>query len=253
MFKVARAGSATLAVVGFFLTGCGTDSADVTSPAAVATQEPTAPSYRGDSYFQEYAKWLQSDYVKKLDPTSLEQEEHDRDLDMGGPTFEYAADHADLIVSGRVTDLRFVPRGTLTTFKIDRTAKGGPKDTIYFLQTSYIAPKDNDFTKTGNAVLFFDGVQPMLFKGDRAVLFLKDITGVFDPIKQEFLGDSLGGASVYHAVRGAGQIRIKNGKVRAEAAVSEVPKRDKRFEGKTEDEVMDAAEARAKEKTPAPS
>lgn len=252
MSRAIIAGPAALAASFFLLAGCGADSDDVavTSPAAVATGEPSTPSYRGDSYYQQYAEWLQSDYVKQLDPTSLLQKEHQRDLNMGSPTFEWAADHADLTVSGKVTDLRFVPDGTLTTFKVDRTAKGGPKSTIYVMQTSYIAPEDNEVGKTGNAVLLFDGVQPMLFEGDRAVLFLEDLTGGLNPVQAEFLGDSLGSALIYHAVRGAGQYRIQNGKIRAEKTVSEVPNRDRRFDGKSESEILDATEARTKKEKP---
>lgn len=117
---------------------------------------------------------------------------------------------------------------------------------MYVIQTSYVWPADNKPRETGNAVLMVDPVEPMLSRGDRAVLFLEDITGVFNPAQQEFLGDSLNGASVYHVVRGAGQYRIHEGKVRTEKGVPEVPKPERRFGGKSESEVIAAAEARGK-------
>lgn len=245
-----------------FVAGCGreaVDSADV-GPAAGADAkpnppkgepEPPDPNFR-DPFVEDFrnlGKWLRSDYVKNLDPKKLRRAEDQGLRPLGPETFEESVDRGDLIVSGRVEgDLVFGPQATLTTFRVDRTAKGTPKNSIYLLQTSYVEPDGGEYRKFDNAVFVFDKTVSMLFEGDRAVLILRKVE--FTPEHAEFFGPLVGDAPVYQVLRAAGQYRSEGGKVKAEEASSEVRARDRRFDGKTESELMAAGEARAKSGPP---
>jgi len=157
---------------------------------------------------------------------------------------------ADLVASGKVTGLRFIPNSALATFQVDRTAKGTSKGTVYVLQTSYLHPRflaPDSKVETGEPLLVIDPLTSLLFKGDRAVLMLKRVR--LDYEKAEFVGDTLSGAPVYQVIRGAGQYRWEGGKMQAEKAFSQMPNLDQSFDGKSESEVMDAAEAREDGKT----
>lgn len=235
-----------------FASGCGSDSVQVadTSPAATGVPvddkgvDETGPDPRADEIAmadKHYLEWLRSDYVKTLDPKSLKKQE-DWGIRLLGPrTFDEAVDKADSVVSGVVEGLLFVPYGTLTTFRVDRTAKGERKATINVLQTSHVQPDEND-----QAEQVYDPAASLLAKGDRAVLLLKKFPATeLMPEQKEFLGEGFRDP-VYMVLRGSGQYRSEGGMVRTEKANSVVPNPDESFDGRSEDALMDAAETRAK-------
>jgi len=149
------------------------------------------------------------------------------------------------VIEGVVADVP-VPVGIVTRLSVDRTAKGNAVSAdIYFIQSNYVTPSDYDYNKSGNAVLMVDDVQPPLFTGDRAVLFLIDITGALGDRQQRFIQQRLGDVRMYMIARGAGQYRMENGKARAEKASEWMPHPERRFEGKSEGDILAAAEERA--------
>ncbi len=263
MRKTTFAASAFL-VVSLALTGCGSDvvEATSTSPTKPSNPEKSPQGSRdedADTEDPEFVKrmeeaerghfaWLRSDYVKNLDPRDLDQA---RSMaNWGGDvvdTFEQAVDFGDLVVSGQVKDLLFIPDGTVTTFQVDRAAKGDPKSTVFILQATFVESSDGESRKTNNARLIYEQGLAMLFEGDRAVLVLRKIPEL-NRDQAEFLGDSLGGAPLYEIVRGHGQyLAEKDGKVQTEKTNTPVRDPDQSFNGKSEDELMDTAEEYAKD------
>lgn len=236
-----------------FLVGCGNTSGETAEASAgsEASKSPGAidPSLAEDphgEYNEAYAEWLRSDHAEKLDPKSVPRKDDPGTRDIGPPSFEEAVDGSDLVVSGKVKDITFVPEGSLTTFRVDRTAKGGAKQKIFIMQTSFLVP-DGDPEDIDNAILLSDPTLSFLFEGDRAVLLLRKVDSL-TPQQTEFLGDSLDNSPVYIIQRASGQYRSVNGKVRAEKGdfYAEDESSYQRVAGMSEDELMDKAEARAK-------
>lgn len=87
---------------------------------------------------------------------------------------------------------------------------------------------------------------PMLFDGNRAVLALEKRTG-FDAEQSGFVGNRFGGAPLYEVVRGSGLYLLADGKVRSERSKTPVAEPDRGLDGKTENEVMDAAKTYAED------
>lgn len=250
-------------VAGIATAGCGSDSVQVADTATAATSKPVKPphdpnkNYENDDKedpetiamveqsHQRLTVWLRSDYVKNLDPKGVSQAPKES-FGGGMTTFEEAVDFGDVVVSGRVKDVLFVPFGTVATFLVDRTAKGEPKSTIYIMQASFVEPEDGNARKTNNAQVIYDDNWSMLFKGDRAVLVLKKISEL-DAEQAEFIGDRLGGAPLYEIVRGHAQYLVENGEIRSDKNNTPVRNPDRKFDGKSEKELMDSAETYAKE------
>lgn len=253
-----RATAGGLLAVGVLLAGCGSASVEqAVAPAAPDTPLKTSPPagepkcgnirYEGDDapYWRKYADWLRTSKIKKLDPKTLQGIDSSDVFDAGPPQFDYAAEKADLVVSGTVTDLLLVPDGVLATFQVDRAAKGEKVASIYVMQAARVAP-ESPISNESAPQLIVDPVDGILLKHDRAVLFLtKRELSDLNPAQGEFIGDSLGCAPIYRVIRGSGQYPIKEGKVQEHKSDSSVS--EKRFDGKSERELMDAAEARAKE------
>lgn len=265
--KVAWAGRRPIAGPGLFLAGvvllggCGSESTDIVgadSPIGVTatpTLTPAPPNaVRSDPAAKEdqvYGAWLRSDYVKKVNLKSLRKVDQQADAPFGPPSFEEAVDAADIVVAGKVKDLTPVPYGTLTTFVVDRTAKGEPKQEICIMQRGYLYPTGNFEDKDSPPRLLYDDAQSFLFKGDRAVLLLKKLDSPGDQRQVEFLGDSLGGKPVYYILRGSGQYKNEGGKMRTEkleSPVSRTPESYQSNDGVSEDELMKKAEARTGKK-----
>lgn len=254
-----------LLVASIATAGCGSDSVQVADSSPTATSKQEKPPFpHGDKGYEEdgtedpeitamvaqshqrLAAWLRSEYVKNLDPRDLSQTRKGEFFGGGMSTFEEAVDFGDVVVSGQVKDLLFVPFGTVATFQVDRTAKGEPKSTVYIMQASYVEPVEGDARKTNNAQVIYDPGWSMLFDGDRAVLALQKIPEL-DAEQAGFIGDSLGGAPLYEIVRGRGQYLLADGKVRSEENNTPVIKPDRGSDGKTEKELMDTAETYAKD------
>jgi hypothetical protein len=255
-----------LLVSGLLVTGCGSDLLEVaqapptTAPSAKLKPDPPKGvddpnDYEDMAPVAEVerlrAEWLRSDYVRNLDPRTLETGEDMANYGRGPDTFEQALDEADLVVSGEVTGLLFIPEGIITTFRVDRTAKGRSAATIQVLQ-------NNSLDRDGDTARLVIGRVPMVFEGDRAVLLLKEYASTdLMGHQQSFVGDRFAGVPLYRVEGATGQFRSEGGKVRAEETRSVVLKPDRRFDGKTEDEMLDAiaqsqAEPHAEQGEPKP-
>lgn len=185
--------------------------------------------------------------MKTLNSKKLPKVDRQANAPLGPSSFEETVDKSDLVVAGRVKDLTFLPFGTLTTFQVDRTAKGEPKDEIFVMQRGYIYPENDHEDNTSLPKLVYDDAQTFLHKGDRAVLLLRKAQQISDPVQAEFVGDTLGGAPVYYIHRGSGEYRSEGGKVRAEKpSYSSDSDTYRQLDGKSEDELMEKAEARGK-------
>ncbi|MGQ0847390.1 MAG: hypothetical protein ACT4QF_25000 [Sporichthyaceae bacterium] len=253
-----------VAVAVMFVAGCGSDSADTADsvPQAGSSVGPDEDDPRAREpgiSSEEFYGWYRSDYVKNLDPATVDKIDRSAESasrPLFSRAFEDAADRADLVVSGTVVDLIFIPEGTVAKFRINGTGKGKAElSEIYFLQPSYVTPGEGGYGQRGNAVFIEDEVQPFLFEGDRAVLFLGDFTGAASLEQEEFIAETLGEVRMYYALRGAGQYRIENGKVRSEKASRWKPDREDRFDGKSEQAVLAATQERVAgraEASPAP-
>lgn len=121
------------------------------------------------AFEKHFAEWINSDFVKSQDLRKLPQGEINASYDAGYATVEDSTDHADLAVLGTVESLQFSGYNTLTTFRVERSAKGSAPSTVTIMQQGGPMPSP-DFDHPSLSV---SGAAPYLFVGDRAVLLLQ--------------------------------------------------------------------------------
>lgn len=188
----------------------------------------------------EYTEWISKSSVQSTESTGLELADKLAFATPGYATLEEATDNADLVVAGKVVRITFVKSGTLTEFRVRRAGKGSPPSMITVFQDAQLRRDPHN----GETYVASLGAAPFMAEGTRAVLLLNE-----DSDKKAVLSETASGISqykgpVYVIQNFSGQYRAnKNGKVRP------VPgNRDKSGENVTEDEIVDRAKKRSKDR-----
>lgn len=215
--------AATLAVIGGWTgvslaNGGSSSSEDVVDASPGA--EPPPPSGRNLSVDEsrladaEYAQWLETKEARSVDVSKLERRE--TESEEGRPLetdVEGAADQASVIVRGVVSEIRFVPSGTLTRVKIDKEIKGSVGAILTYVQRSKLQR-----TLDGKSLYLAEDIgEPFLGVGDRAVLMFKEATGTeskrdlakFASERREPAPDR-----ALRVMANIGQYRIEDGKIK---------------------------------------
>lgn len=193
----------------------------VPDPDCGLTDEEKAAKHTAatNAFFSRLEEWFESDYVRGLDPKPLPRYDSLGGHMPGEATLAKSVRNADLAVLGTVTTARFVQGRLVSSFRVERTAKGRAPGQITVRQDHGVRPQD-DFT---GASMIVEPTAPVLLPGDRAVLLLakeKDAYGI----------------GVY-----SGAYASSGGKVRSTEGNSFRGEVD----GLTEDELMDRIEALA--------
>lgn len=182
-------------------------------------QKATRDTAATNTFLQRLEEWFESDYVRGLDPGPLPRYDSLGGQTPGEPTLAKAVRNADLAVLGTVATARFVHGRLISSFRVERTAKGRAPERVTVRQDHGVRPQDG-FT---SASMIVEPTAPVLLPGDRAVLLLtkeKDDYGI----------------GVY-----SGAYASSGGKVRS----TEGNNFRGEVDGLTEDELMDRIEALA--------
>lgn len=142
---------------------------DAGKPAAVVEAEH---QQQWEAFQARYASWVTSAEVRALDPRSLPRGELAASWPPGPPSLNVAVKNAGQIVSGQVVDVEFQPDlSTLVTMDVTATAKGSPVTQAKFVQGGGLMPTED----WSGAKLVEGAAEPLLLRGDRAVVFLETI------------------------------------------------------------------------------
>jgi hypothetical protein len=229
------------------LSACGSASAsagcgDIWTPPSFDPAQFQAPAVRPpvSNFDRKYAAWLRSPAVRDVDLTQIAHHETNGDGAGGWPTFECAVDRADLVVTGTVQHLDFLPEATLTNFKVDWTAKGSATGVIHIVQSSHLFPEKGEFPSGpfGAATISDEPGSPLLLPGQRALLFLVR-TGL-SPMSTRVVPDADPNQVRYGIWDQSGGYVVADGRVKA---LPTNPITD--VDGHTEKELMDRAASRA--------
>jgi hypothetical protein len=152
------------------------------TPVPVRTKSPADEAFVAsvnaatESSRLEYRDWLEEFNASGIDPATLTRVKADVFTAFSpAANLDAAADLAHLIVTATATEVRFLPSNTLVTFKIDSVAKT-PSDvdtqevTVLFPFGPNPDPKD-----PSRAVLYYLPAAPIVLKGERAVLLLREL------------------------------------------------------------------------------
>lgn len=172
-----------------------------------------------NAFFTRLGEWFKSDYVRGLDPKPLPRYDSLGGHTPGEPSLAKAVRKADLAVLGTVTAARFVHGHLVSSFRVERIAKGRAPELVTVRQDHGVRPEEG-FT---SASMIVEPNAPVLLPGDRAVLLLTEEKDGY-------------GIGVY-----SGAYASSGGKVRATEGNSFRGEVD----GLTEDELMDRIEALA--------
>lgn len=123
-----------------------------------------------DAFFTRLAAWFESDYVTSLDPATLPRVGSLGSSMPGGVTFAEAVQEADLAVLGAVETAKFEHGNLVSTFRVERTAKGRAVRSVTLRQEHGVRPGQD----WKSAHLAVEESAPPLFPGDRAVLLLTE-------------------------------------------------------------------------------
>ena len=169
--------------------------------AGLSDAERTARYEAGFAAFQKrLAEWTMSDWAQSLDPRALPRSGKLVSYVLGYDNLAAAVANADLAVLGTVEKIRFVPLGSLMTFRVERVAKGEASPTVT-VGLGMALGQGNDWN---SAVLEVDDNVPVLLAGDRAVLLLQHSDGA-----------AAASGESYHVQSWSGGFTVAGGRVKA--------------------------------------